>query len=400
MIVIKRSLFVFVFIVSTFGIVSEAYAIGVALRPSSYIYYQDMIYLSSFFILLAPWSLRLPSGSMWRPAMAVIAGAVFLLPPELVILLPVPGLILITAKSKSTWWTYPLTIGHVNASFLSAALVIHSLSSNGTLRFPHALGVGVLALLIHVTVNRLLSAGIIAFRKNKNYLEQLRLIIQELGWSHISLYTVAITMAILYQSEGVWGLALILALLVGQYKMVSYYSRMELLKKAALTDGLTGSENRFAWETFCKEISPKTHAGTLALIDLDFFKLVNDEFGHAVGDEILQQLVHLFQTRMRKHSRLFRYGGDEFILFVSHSFADQQNIHLEILKISDEFTKISREKGLPVTASCGMAVYPTDSNDVHEVFRLADVRMYQEKSARKQVAAGNHLDVEKALCRL
>jgi diguanylate cyclase (GGDEF)-like protein len=93
---------------------------------------------------------------------------------------------------------------------------------------------------------------------------------------------------------------------------------VEQLRRAAATDPLTGVANRRAWEDVAeRHLARASRTGepvTVALLDLDDFKLVNDSQGHSAGDVLLRELTAGWRTRLRRADALGRYGGDEFVL--------------------------------------------------------------------------------------
>ena len=98
-------------------------------------------------------------------------------------------------------------------------------------------------------------------------------------------------------------------------------ARKDLLKRIALTDPLTGLPNRRAAEERLQKERARTprdgHGFALTLVDLDHFKMVNDRYGHAVGDEVLKFVARRFESGLRKGDWVARWGGEEF-LFVLH----------------------------------------------------------------------------------
>jgi len=98
-------------------------------------------------------------------------------------------------------------------------------------------------------------------------------------------------------------------------------AQKELLQRIALTDPLTGLPTGARPRSDCKSERARTprdgHGFALALVDLDHFKMVNDRYGHAVGDEVLKAAARRFESGMREGDWVARWGGEEF-LFVLH----------------------------------------------------------------------------------
>jgi diguanylate cyclase (GGDEF)-like protein len=121
---------------------------------------------------------------------------------------------------------------------------------------------------------------------------------------------------------------------------------------------------------------------SLAFIDLDRFKLVNDAHGHLIGSELLAKVGQSMQERSRKQDWCFRYGGDEFVVVLPDTSASRA---LEIMRTRLQQLMSSRfvmKSGLELTisASVGLATAPDDGTDVHAIIDTADTRMYQAKS--------------------
>ncbi len=101
--------------------------------------------------------------------------------------------------------------------------------------------------------------------------------------------------------------------------LVSYQAKKDILhwKVLSLMDSLTGIGNRRLLEVeFAQAFTQKTSAGTLALLDIDHFKQINDRYGHEVGDQVLRDLAAAVQSALRKTDRLYRMGGEEFVIWL------------------------------------------------------------------------------------
>ena len=119
---------------------------------------------------------------------------------------------------------------------------------------------------------------------------------------------------------------------------------------------------------------------SLAIIDLDNFKTINDILGHGAGDEALKKLAKCMKSQIRTTDILTRYGGDEFVILMPETKAADAVILLE--RIRDKIQNIELLENLPMTISCGIAESlsePTDSS--REVMRRADLALYEAKSA-------------------
>ena len=160
--------------------------------------------------------------------------------------------------------------------------------------------------------------------------------------------------------------------------------------KLALHDPLTGIFNRFAMDTIITreiELSQrnKTPLSMLAL-DIDFFKNVNDTYGHAFGDCVLKHLTECVKQCTRNSDAMFRYGGEEFnILLNNTDLSGAQEIAERIRKNIEETPCICDGQSINITASLGISVL--NANDSKEsFFKRADDALYEAKAkGRNQV---------------
>ena len=155
----------------------------------------------------------------------------------------------------------------------------------------------------------------------------------------------------------------------------------------AHNDFLTGLYNRMKCESDLKKIIKQSVKdgvkGALMFIDLDDFKHINDGLGHQYGDVLLQQIAAGLQSIVGIRGKCYRMGGDEFVAIVMPDmFSELERI---ANKVKDMFNKpwYLMETEYFCTMSMGIAVFPDDSKDVHEIIRLADIAMYESKKNGK-----------------
>jgi diguanylate cyclase (GGDEF)-like protein len=158
------------------------------------------------------------------------------------------------------------------------------------------------------------------------------------------------------------------------------------IQQLTITDDATGLYNvRHLYDVLEHELERAQRRNkplSLAFIDLDRFKLVNDAHGHLIGSELLAKVGQSMQERSRKQDWCFRYGGDEFVVVLPDTSASRA---LEIMRTRLQQLMSSRfvmKSGLELTisASVGLATAPDDGTDVHAIIGTADTRMYQAKS--------------------
>ncbi len=156
------------------------------------------------------------------------------------------------------------------------------------------------------------------------------------------------------------------------------------IQQLTITDDCTGLYNaRYLYEVLDREMEQctKRRPVSLAFIDLDHFKMVNDQNGHLVGSELLSRAGQRIRELSRKQDLCFRYGGDEFVILMPETGSDAaltQCAKLHRALLDTEFQMKSGER-LFVSASMGVATAPSDATTVHALIGTADMRMYAVK---------------------
>lgn len=158
------------------------------------------------------------------------------------------------------------------------------------------------------------------------------------------------------------------------------------IQQLTITDDTTGLFNvRYLYDVLARELencSRKNVPVSMAFIDLDHFKLVNDVHGHLVGSELLARTGQRLQELKRKQDLCFRYGGDEFVVVMPHTSAQAALKQANAFHRALMATKFGMKNGLElaVSASVGVATAPEDGATVHSIIGTADARMYTVKS--------------------
>ncbi|MFC3149594.1 EAL domain-containing protein [Litoribrevibacter euphylliae] len=174
--------------------------------------------------------------------------------------------------------------------------------------------------------------------------------------------------------------------------MVDITARKQAEEKVielAFYDALTGLPNRNLLTDrleleMCRAQRHNT-TGALLFIDLDNFKAVNDSFGHAVGDQVLQHVAEQLKGALRAVDTVSRLGGDEFLVILPELSADVEEAKLSAQSVARMLTeKIAtpffvKNRDWVTSASIGIAMYPKDCDNVNEVMRFADTAMYEAK---------------------
>ena len=154
-------------------------------------------------------------------------------------------------------------------------------------------------------------------------------------------------------------------------------------KELATRDMLTGIYNRFAFEDALKRAishAKRTRSKfALLFMDLNRFKEVNDQYGHDIGDKLLQEIVKRISPSIRTEDIFARIGGDEFVLILGD--IEKGALHAMTQKILDLFREpwVIEGISLMVTASIGVALFPDDGDTMKELMKKADKAMYRSK---------------------
>ena len=166
----------------------------------------------------------------------------------------------------------------------------------------------------------------------------------------------------------------------------SHLTNAKLYQEArltSLTDALTAVGSRKLLEdklqAECARAKRYKRRFSVAIIDLDNFKTINDVLGHAAGDDALRKLADCMKSQKRKTDILTRYGGDEFVIIMPETKEKDAVTLLE--RIRGQIQEIKVVENMPMTISCGIAQSLTEHTDSsREVMRRADLALYEAKS--------------------
>lgn len=185
---------------------------------------------------------------------------------------------------------------------------------------------------------------------------------------------------------------------VGSVKAIHKYTQD--MEYYATRDPLTDLYNRRVfWELFEYEVArAKRHGYQFALmvIDLDNFKLVNDGYGHAIGDRYLQSLAHAVKQVLRPGDIFARYGGDEFVLLLPDVKQEEATLVAQRVLDTVRAMEVAVPDAAPISGSVsiGLALYPVHADNAKDLFLFADNMMYKAKTSGKhQVGIPNEAEV-------
>ncbi len=158
------------------------------------------------------------------------------------------------------------------------------------------------------------------------------------------------------------------------------------LRESALKDSLTGLYNRRFLqeytETLIAGVLRREKAVGLIMCDLDFFKQVNDLYGHNIGDEVLKETSNVIKKSIRTSDLVVRFGGEEFlVLMLDINEGETLNV-AEKIRETMEDTRIKVSDGtIKKTISLGISEFPTDTESFWQAIKFADVALYKAKEA-------------------
>ncbi len=158
--------------------------------------------------------------------------------------------------------------------------------------------------------------------------------------------------------------------------------REDRLLQIAATDGLTGFLNKIATESQIREHLKRSQSGTLFMIDADDFKMVNDSYGHILGDKILRGLAERIRDVFGPENVLGRVGGDELVVFAPETM-DEETAGRKAEALLKRMEEQTAPDAAPLSASIGIAFCPRDGHDFKQLFQAADKAMYEAKRAGK-----------------
>jgi diguanylate cyclase (GGDEF)-like protein len=156
---------------------------------------------------------------------------------------------------------------------------------------------------------------------------------------------------------------------------------LEQVQRLAATDGLTKIANRRTFEaTLEREVARATRSAehvSLVMVDIDHFKALNDTHGHQAGDEVLRNVAAALSCECRDFDTPARYGGEEFAVILPGCGPDEARDIAERLRRAVS----AAPAVVPITASAGVATYPSHAGDADTLVRAADEALYQSKHA-------------------
>lgn len=170
-----------------------------------------------------------------------------------------------------------------------------------------------------------------------------------------------------------------------EQQLQDYHQALETqnadLAEQTRTDPLTSLPNRRAFAAALQAAMEKSIAGgqklSVAVLDIDHFKTINDLHGHAEGDQVLVALASMLKSQFAGNGMAARYGGEEFVLLLPDAGASHAQLQCEFLRQAVTLLPI----GLPITVSIGVAEFDRHGDTTEALFRRADEALYAAKRA-------------------
>lgn len=196
----------------------------------------------------------------------------------------------------------------------------------------------------------------------------------------------------LYHKWIVMSLISFLSMIVLSYMSGAWQRRESDLRSISYKDELTGIMNRRSiLEGLDREMALALEEGkalSIAMLDLDYFKKVNDTYGHLFGDQALKLVANKVREVCRKRDLVGRYGGEEFLIVFPNCSGEQAKHNLERLQesLAQEVLQTSNGESVSFSFSAGVAQYETGNQEIFSLIEKADLALYQaKKNGRKRV---------------
>lgn len=358
-----------------YSILVSLSALPLAIWSVTQVRSEDRLLLLLFTLAYAVLCFRtytLASGVIMTGAAPLATAAMVLFSPSDLFAFVVPGMLVVKVRNQRPWSNTLINITAVGGGLaIGAWLYREILGWAGLTGAPlvYRLLPFLVALQVRELVNHGLIAPVVARDRGLSTWQVLRETTLQGGLGLVALNATGLGFASLVAHEGPAVLVYIVLILLGMHAAVAFYVRRTEMQRATEQDGLTLTRNRRAFERMAQRSG---WSGTLAVLDCDGLKRVNDVMGHPAGDEMLKALAYrLVQTAGEEN--VFRYGGDEFVVLLK-----EEGLIDAIQQAIDE-----TEARFGVSASLGWCRVPQEAEDIARAFSVADQRMYAAKAARR-----------------
>lgn len=195
-----------------------------------------------------------------------------------------------------------------------------------------------------------------------------------------------------------FGAVFVLLVCLLAYRTTQELKRIYVLEVETITDPLLGIFNRRYLDRRIEEeiLRAKRHELELSLlmVDIDNFKLVNDNWGHQVGDLVLKHLTQMLATTLRHTDIIARFGGEEFVVLLPHTTESDASRLAEKLRMVVEQTPLHRIPELSMTVSIGCSCFLHNDDNAYSLLERADKAMYfAKREGRNRVVSYSDCDL-------
>lgn len=177
------------------------------------------------------------------------------------------------------------------------------------------------------------------------------------------------------------------------FSKLTYRHKYEELLGKSGHDALTGALTRERFEALGQATLARNLAArrpvSLAILDVDHFKSINDRYGHVTGDEVLRRVVDCLRGEIRSEDRIFRYGGEEFVIFWENMPHSAALASADRMRLAVHRT-LAQEFAAAPTVSIGVATCPDDASNIRDLVGHADAHLYQAKAQGRDRVVGNN----------
>jgi len=359
----------------------------------------EIVFLTLLNLAFSFFQVTLPSGMSISLSFPITMGIFLLFGPVPAIITLIPGL-LIHSLRRGTPWRIPFNIGQASLSLILASSVFRlygAFPSQLNLQDHFLLMVGVL-FLFDIFSNALV-CGALALQGRGNYF---KLFFSSLISDVIKIipvyYTIGIIFTLVYQQEGIPGGILVSLPLVSVFFILRDQQIIKESQEEAYSDPLTGLFNRRYTENWFSEnldeFIEEDRDLSLLLLDIDNFKFVNDNYGHQMGDGVLELIAREMEISVRDSDIISRHGGEEFMVILPDTPPEiayqvgeriRENIACKDFEINN--TTIN------LTVSLGMSSLRNqeqDQKNKEELIRQADNAAYLAKFQGKNQVCSYH----------
>ncbi|WP_391119879.1 diguanylate cyclase [Psychrobacillus sp. L3] len=167
-------------------------------------------------------------------------------------------------------------------------------------------------------------------------------------------------------------------------QLSNLFNKIHQIEEMSETDYLTGLYNNRKFQEYAQNLLKTNDSFSLILLDIDHFKIVNDTYGHPIGDEVLKELAFRIKDSTNSQGGIVsRNGGEEFSVLLSNIAADKSIEIAETIRQAIERRpfQVSTGEQLTITISVGVSSYPENGHAIMELYKLADEALYIAKSS-------------------